>query len=437
VHWRVTQLKRIVRPDRPITYGIVQAGEHVPDGIPYIRPADMTDESGVLTSEALMRTAPDIAMAYRRSTLRPGELVCSIGPSFGKVMVTPSWLDGANLTQGTARVSVAPAHEPRYVFWALRSPAAVAQWESSVGGATFRALNLGPLAETLVAIPGPDEQGSIARFLDRETAGLDALVNEQRRLIELLQEKRRAVISHAVTKGLNPDAPMKPSGIDWLGDVPAHWEIRRLRHVAAEGHGIQMGPFGGMLKQLANGVTGYKLYGQENTIKGDFEAGARWLCQDVFESLKPYELLPGDLVLTRKGASIGNCRIVPDGIQRGIIDSDTIRVRLDTAVIVDEFAALLMHEGYMEASILEQQKGAVLPGLNSKTVAGLVVALPPVQEQQELLAELRATLAAFESLIDQAVRAIALLRERRTALISAAVTGQIDVRGLAPAEATA
>ncbi len=227
--WRVQRLKQVVNPSRPITYGIVQAGENVPDGIPYIRPADMADESGVKTEDALLRTSQEIASAYRRSSISAGDIVCSIGPSFGKLMMVPLSLEGANLTQGTARVAVANEHVPRFIFWVLRSVESYQQWESSVGGATFRALNLGPLAETFLCVPSWAEQTQIAHFLDHETARIDALIEEQQRLIELLKEKRQAVISHAVTKGLDPTVPMKDSGVEWLGEVPAHWDVVAIK----------------------------------------------------------------------------------------------------------------------------------------------------------------------------------------------------------------
>jgi type I restriction enzyme S subunit len=287
----------------------------------------------------------------------------------------------------------------------------------------------------MTAYPPPKEQRLIVSFIDRETAKIDALVAEQQRLIALLKEKRQAVISHAVTKGLNPDTLMKPSVIDWLGPIPAHWDLMRLKNVTIPVRGIQMGPFGGMLKDIETIPSAFKLYGQENTINDDFEAGSRWLSREHFESLREYELLPGDVVLTRKGASIGNCRVVPKGIQRGVIDSDTIRVRLDPGVILVDFAVLLMHEGYMESAILEQQKGAVLPGLNSGTVANLKIAIPPIEEQDAILRFLAEQLAKVETLASEALLAIELLRERRAALISATVTGQIDVRGLAQQEA--
>jgi type I restriction enzyme S subunit len=227
-HWAVLSLKRVVDPARPVTYGIVQCGPDVPDGIPCIRPVDMADEGGV-DPGALQRTAPEIAAAYSRSTIRPGDIVVSIGPSFGKAMVVPEALDGANLTQGTARVAPARGVFDRFLFWALRSAAARQAWDSHCSGATFRALTLEILASCEVVLPPPDEQRAIAAFLDRETARIDALVAKKERLIELLQEKRTALITRAVTRGLDPSVPMKDSGVEWLGQIPAHWEVNRLK----------------------------------------------------------------------------------------------------------------------------------------------------------------------------------------------------------------
>ena len=148
--------------------------------------------------------------------------------------------------------------------------------------------------------------------------------------------------------------------------------------------------------------------------------------------MREYELCTGDIVLTRKGASIGNCRQVPSGIQLGVIDSDTIRVRLNPKAISVEFAVTLMHEGYMESAILKGQKGAVLPGLNTGTIANLFIALPPFDEQGTIVHFIAEQSGRFDALTAEAQRGIELLQERRTALISAAVTGKIDVRGFAP-----
>ena len=283
----------------------------------------------------------------------------------------------------------------------------------------------------LVGVPPMPEQTAIAAFLKRETGKIDALVAEQQRLIELLKEKRQAVISHAVTKGLNPDAPMKPSGVEWLGEVPAHWEVKRLKYLVSNPRGIQMGPFGGMLLDLESDDTGYKVYGQENTISGNFNLGSRWITEARFRELANYHVQDGDILLTRKG-SLGNARLIKTLVSPGIIDSDTIRIRIDTNLILDEFMSLLLHNaGYIAHEISLTKRGAILAGLNSETIANLTIILPPVHEQAAILENLESQSASIDEQICACTRAIDLLQERRAALISAAVTGQIDVRATA------
>lgn len=303
------------------------------------------------------------------------------------------------------------------------------QFRVAANGITRYGLDTQSIKGAVFPVPPLSEQREIAAFLDRETARIDALIGHKERLIDLLEEKRQAVISHAVTRGLDPSVPLKDSGVPWLGMVPEHWSLLRIKDLVRTRDGIQMGPFGGMLKEMVEAVTGYRLYGQENTISNDFDTGGRWLTYQNYMALKPYELLPGDIVLTRKGASIGYGRVVPPGITPGVIDSDTIRVRFQPALITTDYAVLLLHEGYLETEILATQKGSVLPGLNTTTIAVLRVALPPVSEQRAILTALQERCASLDALISSVRLSIARLQEYRTALISAAVTGQIDVRG--------
>jgi len=287
-----------------------------------------------------------------------------------------------------------------------------------------------------IPLPDYEEQTQIARFLDHETARIDALIEEQQRLIELLKEKRQAVISHAVTKGLDPKVPMKDSGVEWLGEVPANWAIKRLKQLVIDATGIQMGPFGGMLLELNESDTGYKVFGQENTISGNFSSGNRWISEQRYFALSNYHLEVGDIVLTRKG-SLGNCRRVSFLPQAGIIDSDTIRVRAKEQMMSPDYLELLLHEaGYISTQLGLVKRGAILSGLNSEIIANLVIAAPPLKEQEELLREIKAVLSRFDQGISDCDYAIGLLRERRSALISAAVTGKIDVRGWQPPPST-
>lgn len=422
-HWGVTQLKRVVDPTRPITYGIVQAGPFVPDGVPYVRPADMTDEDGVLSVHELQRTSPDIAHAYSRSTIREGDIVCSIGPSFGKVMVTPQWLNGGNLTQGTARVAVSRPNCVRYVFWTLRSLASVAQWESSVGGATFGALNLGPLSETAMAIPDAEEQSSIAAVLDRETAKIDALAAEQQRLIELLKEKRQAVISHAVTKGLSPDTPMKPSGIEWVGDVPSHWRVEKMKWVARMESGHT--PDKKITAYWENCEIPWVSLNDTGYLKShDYISETAYYINELGIENSSARLLPPRSVVFSRDATIGRCAITT----RSMAVSQHFIAWVCSDAILPEY--LLLRLRSMTKELDRLTTGATLKTIGMPDVRTLVTPLPPMEEQEAIVEYVGEVTTSLDSLVGEAERAIALLRERRAALIFAAVTGKIDVRAV-------
>jgi len=423
-HWEVTHLKRTVDPKRQITYGIVQAGPHIPDGVPYIRPADMTDEHGVLAADDVMRTSPEIASAYSRSLIRPGDLVCSIGPSFGKVMVTPQWLDGANLTQGTARIAFKPLHDARYYFWTLRSPFSVAQWESSVGGATFRALNLGPLAETIVSVPPLPEQTAIAEFLDRETGKIDTLVAEQQRLIELLKEKRQAVISHAVTKGLNPNSRLKPSGIEWLGDVPEHWEVTRIKRLAAAiSKGTTPTTVGAEFTPM-----GIRFLKAENiTEAGVVEQPEFFISAETHAVLSRSSLHSGDVLVVIAGATTGKSAI----LQEEFLPANTNQAVAFVRPKNKDFSTYInfwLGTDLVRNLVLLTSVQSAQPNLSMEDLGNIPIPLPPLSERNQILTSLAAFTSQFDTLTAEARRAIDLLQERRTALISAAVTGEIDVR---------
>lgn len=424
-HWSMKRLKDVA------THNDDALGDDTPEDADflYVDISSVNTEQGIHTKEEVVfRDAPSRA----RRCVQDGDVIVSTVRTYLKAIarvIEPE----ENLIVSTGFAVIRPSEELESNFAGnlLLSQYFIDEVISRSTGVSYPAINASDLVRISVPVPPLAEQKAISSFLDVETSKIDGLVSEQRRLIELLKEKRQAVISHAVTKGLNPNAPMKPSGIQWLGDVPQHWDMTRLKYLVIADRGIQMGPFGGMLKELEETPTPFKLYGQQNTINDDFEVGSRWLSEDRFTALREYELLPHDVVLTRKGASIGHCRLVPENIHKGVIDSDTIRVRLNLEQLTVAFAVLLMHEGYLEKEILNKQKGSVLPGLNTGTIANLRIALPPIEEQKDICGYTEHFGGQILSLIAEAERAIELLQECRTALISAAVTGKIDVREFA------
>jgi len=282
-----------------------------------------------------------------------------------------------------------------------------------------------------VELPFPpyEEQTHIAAFLDRETAKIDALVGEQQRLIDLLKEKRQAVISHAVTKGLNPNAPKRPSGIEWLEDVPEHWQVKRLSPLSTKITNGYVGPTRDILTD--DGVRylqSLHIKGNEIRFEVPYFVSEEWSNQHGKSILEP-----GDVLIVQTG-DIGQVAVVTDEFA-GCNCHALIIVSPVRSMASGEWISWVLNSSYGVHSLLSIQTGALHPHLNCGDVKDIFIPLPPIAEQRSIVAHVVNQVLELDSLAAEAQRAIDLLQERRTALISAAVTGQIDVRGLVDAEA--
>ena len=273
--------------------------------------------------------------------------------------------------------------------------------------------------------PDEKEQAQIANFLDRETAKIDELVAEQRRLMALLKEKRQAVISHAVTRGLNPDAPLKPSGIEWLGDVPAHWLVTPLGILADQ---IQTGPFGSQLHSCDYIDDGTPVINPSNIQGGKLIADSSCTVDlKIVERLSQHKLELGDIVFGRRG-EMGRCAMVTEESIGWLCGTGSLNVRLSSK-ITPSFVSIYLGTNYVRELLQLESVGSTMDNLNTQILSGIPVPTPPLKEQQQISQYLAIQTDRFDTLTSEAQRAIDLLQERRTALISAAVTGQIDVRG--------
>jgi len=280
----------------------------------------------------------------------------------------------------------------------------------------------GNLSSHLVSRPPLAEQTAIAAFLDRETGKIDALVAEQRRLMELLKEKRQAVISHAVTRGLNPAAPVKPSGIEWLGDVPEHWEVQEVKRVSSF---ITSGPRGWSERIGEEGSLFIQSGDLNDRLQVDFDAAKRVSVDDDAEAART-RLLEDDVVVCITGAKTGNVAVASGIPEAAYVNQHLCLIR-PTEMVLSPFLGILLKSSIGQTYFDLSQYG-LKQGLSLENIKEAPVVLPPLTEQTAIVAHLERELAKFDTLTTEAQRAIDLLQERRTALISAAVTGQIDVR---------
>ena len=324
--------------------------------------------------------------------------------------------------------SATHAHHSRYLHYLFRSPRYITGYLSLSKGIRVNQWDLEPEDHSRmpVVIPSPAEQAAIASFLDHETAKIDALVAEQERLIELLKEKRQAVISHAVTKGLDSSVPMKDSGVEWLGEVPAHWEIRSLRYVLeAIGDVDHFMP-----ASVENGVP-YLMTGDLKELLSDVDLDDCKQVQhsDYLELSRKIKTARGDVVMARY-ATIGTLMYVDMDIDF-LVSYSCVTLKTNKAILSGMHLFHYMKSDAFRQNVEHKVNTNTQGNVGIKDLQSVKIAVPPIDEQDIIVAFLNSEAEKFNSLQAESERAITLLQEHRTALISAAVTGQIDVRGLA------
>ncbi|KYN64188.1 restriction endonuclease subunit S [Pantoea agglomerans] len=286
-------------------------------------------------------------------------------------------------------------------------------------------LNTDTVGGIKVALPSNNYFiANIINFLDYETAKIDNLIEKQKQLIELLKEKRQAVISHAVTKGLNPDVPMKDSGVEWLGDVPEHWTIAQLKFNTLE---MQTGPFGSQLHAEDYVVDGIPLINPAHMNAGMIIPDPKvTVDEETQERLERHKLSEGEIIFSRRG-ELGRCAVVKKNNEGWLCGTGSLKAKLTKKIIPDYAYTLISSEGVVSELTLES-KGSTMANLNTETLGRVRLPVPPISEQEAILDYIKIISDKYDYLIRYADTAIRLMQERRTALISAAVTGKIDVR---------
>lgn len=305
-------------------------------------------------------------------------------------------------------------------------------WAQSFGNGILAhrsAIGWDDLKNITVGLPPLAEQELLSRFLDHETAKIDALIREQERLIALLQEKRQAVISHAVTKGLDPNVPKKDSGVEWLGEVPAHWLVGKLRWYATIQGGIAKGKDYEDKKtvslpylRVANVQAGYV----DLTVVKEIA---------VLESeIERYSLKSGDVLMNEGGDNdkLGRGTVWKAEIEPCLHQNHVFAIRPNEHLNPEWLAIFTQSSRARSYFYLNSKQSTNLASISSSNVMNLDLPMPPVGEQRQILDFLADELLRFTELQSQAETGIRLLSERRSALISAAVTGKIDVRNWQP-----
>lgn len=297
-----------------------------------------------------------------------------------------------------------------------------------MGSGLRQSLKFEELRRLPVLVPPYGEQRRIVAFLDHETARIDELVREQERLIELLVEDLDAQIFSLFTAGASRSVHRSASGNPWFPEIPSHWTMSRLGWVVAS---IQTGPFGSQLHAEDYVTSGTPLINPASIgPRGLIEEDARRVDEETLNRLKDYRLRSGDIVLGRRG-QMGRCALVTDGQDGWLLGTGSMRIRPNSSVN-EEFLAFYLGSRIARSYLELESVGTTMSNLNSEIVGGLPLPLPPISEQDAIVTSIQEATRLVDESIDAAKSMIEYLLERRSALISSAVTGQLDLRDWRP-----
>jgi len=422
-HWRLQKLKHAAR----IQFSNVDKKSE--DGEQPVRLCNYVDVyyRDRITSDIEFMEATALPREVAKFQLMPGDVLVTKDSEDPHDICVPAVvaedLPGVLCGYHLAQIRPAPdnASGP-YLSYALASSGIRDQFRMRANGITRFGLSQDDICSSLVCLPSLPEQRAIAAFLDRKTRQIDELIEKKHRLIELLQEKRTALISHAVTKGLNPDAPMKPSGIDWLDDVPA--DVLRLKFLSSF---VTSGSRGWAEFYSDDGEVFLRIGNVARlSIDLDLSDIQRVTPPDGAEGQRT--MVQGGDVLVSVTAYIGSIGVIPERFERSYVNQHLALVRPRRDRIEPRYLAYALFSAVGQVQFRQLMYGGTKEGLGLDDVKNLQVIVPSLVDQRAVVAHLDAMCEKLDKVSGAALHAIERLTEYRQAVISAAVTGKVDVR---------
>ena len=418
VGWKVSKIKYLTT----IKGGYAFKSESFSnDGIPVVRIGDISE---TIDWDKCKKVTKENNVPNEFCINQFNILIALSGATTGKVCFIANRPPKAYLNQRVAKIS----YRNKFLFYVFSSSFIQEQiWLTAAGSAQENISNA-QIGDFEIATPNDSEQTVIANYLDRKTAEIDALIAQKERLLELYEEEKTAIINHAVTKGIDPNAELKDSGIEWLGEIPVRWEIKKLKYLLDES-----------LKYGANESALLENREHPRYIRiTDFGRNGK-LREETFKSLPPeiasdYILENGDILFARSGATVGKTFQFKNYDGSACFAGYLIKASPNAELIMSDFLYAFTKSSYYEKwkeSILNQ---ATIQNIGADKYAMLDVPLPPNMEQIAIANFLDHKTAEIDAKIAKTQRIIKLQKEYRTALISEVVTGKIKVSHLAEEE---
>lgn len=360
-----------------------------------------------------------------RSQLEAYDILFVIaGATIGKVAILPETVCPANTNQAVSFIRLDNKESVQFGWYWLQSDSiSKVLWLDAVQSAQPN-LSMENLGNFYVPLPALPEQTAIASFLDRKTAEIDQLIANKEKLIALYEEEKTVIINRAVTKGLDPQVKLKPSGVDWLGDISEHWEVKRLKYLTS----ILNDGTHGTFKRTASG---YRLLSVRNIINDEFvflDDDSRVSEEDFDIITKPFLVAEGDLQLAIVGATLGKVAIVPKLDEKFATQRSVATIRTKQELVHNKFLFYFLKSSSFQSFLWLNAGFSAQPGIYLGSLANCHIPTPDLTEQIAIVAHIETECSRLDAIIDKFKKQIDLFKEYRTTLISEVVTGKIDIR---------
>lgn len=420
-HWQIKRLKHIANVQTGVAKGKDNEGKDTVE-VPYLRVANVQDGYLSLDDVATIEIPREDLTRY---SLQPGDVLMNEGGDFDKLGRGSVW-------QG----EIEPCIHQNHVF-AVRPTAVSSAWLNAFTGSlaaqfyfmgrakqstNLASISSSNIMELPVAMPPATEVDLLLAHLDRETVRIDALIEKKTRFIELLREKRQALITHAVTKGLDPSVKMKNSGVEWLGEVPEHWGVSPLKHL------VRFRSGGTPSKDNLEFWNGDIPWASAKDLKQEVLADTiDHLNQSAIESGAASLVPSGSILVVVRGMILARLFPVVETLVPMAINQD-LKALVPSEKLNSRYLAHLLRGSSTESLSRLEEAGHGTKALRMENWISIELPVPPLHEQLAIIEMLDIQTARLDSLADKTERSIERLKERRSALITAAVTGQIDLR---------
>lgn len=387
------------------------------------------DSSGSIHEITTYRFADAPSRARRQ--VRKGDVIISTVRTYLQA-IAPIQQPSNNLIVSTGFAVVRPRagmFDAGFCKYALREPAFLSEVEMRSVGVSYPAINASDLGDISIYLPALQYQRAVANYLDRETSHLDKLIAAKERLLALLAEKRRALITHAVTRGLDPHASLRNSGLPWLGKIPAHWVVGRLRWSVIR---LEQG-WSPQAEEREPDENEWAVLKLNAVDSGKFDDSKVKALPTGIQAPENLEVRAGDFLVTRANTPelVGDVCYVEHTRPRLILSDLIYRLQLDTHRLDGRYLNLflLIPVGRRQIEADARGSSASMVKISQEHIKNWIVPLPPLPEQRAIVADIEKETTKLDALHEATERTIGLLKERRGALIAAAVTGKLTLEG--------